>query len=89
MRSILFEGDTWQRYEALRKSHPKLHRNLCRLLKEMQRDDPAHGSGKPEALKYQLQGCWSRRLSQKDRLIYRFDDQALYVLAIGGHYEDR
>ncbi len=87
MRSIVFEGDTWERYEDLRQREPALHRVLCRQIKEMQRGDPASGAGKPEAFKHALSGCWSRRLSLKDRLIYRFNDENLYVIAIGGHYE--
>jgi toxin YoeB len=66
-----------------------MHRNLCRILKEMQRGDPATGTGKPEALKHGLSGLWSRRLSQQDRLIYRFDSDAIFIFGIGGHYEDR
>jgi toxin YoeB len=87
MRSIVFEGDTWEHYEDLRRRDSALHRVLCRQLKEMQRGDPAAGTGKPEPLKHDLSGLWSRRLSLKDRLIYRFDDHNLYVLAIGGHYD--
>jgi toxin YoeB len=87
VRSIVFEGDTWARYEALRAQDKQLHRNLCRILKELQREDPAHGIGKPERLKHSLSGLWSRRLSQKDRLIYRLDDGAIYIFAIGGHYD--
>lgn len=87
MRSITFEGDTWARYEALRDRDRALHKTLCRLLKEMQRDDPATGTGKPEPLKHGLSGLWSRRLSLKDRLIYRFDNEHIYVFAIGGHYD--
>lgn len=87
MRSIVFESDTWERYEELRKQDPSLHRTLCRQLKEMQRGDPAVGTGKPEPLKHALSGLWSRRLSLKDRLIYRFDASAIHVMAIGGHYD--
>ena len=87
MRSIVFEGDTWRRYEDLRTKNKVLHKNLCRILKEMQRGKPAEGIGKPEALKHKLSGLWSRRLSQKDRLIYKFDDDYIYVFAIGGHYD--
>jgi len=43
--------------------------NLCRILKEMQRTDPAQGIGKPEQLKRNLRGLWSRRLSQRDRIV--------------------
>lgn len=88
MRSIVFEGDTWERYEALRDRDKQLHRNLCRILKEMQRDDPARGLGKPEPLKHGLSGFWSRQLSQKDRVVYRFDADAIFIFAIGGHYAD-
>ena len=87
MRSIVFEGDTWERYEALRKKDAALHRTLRRQLKEMRRGDPARGTGKPEPLKHDLSGFWSRRLSRGDRLIYKFDDQAIYIFAIGGAYD--
>jgi toxin YoeB len=53
----------------------------------MLREDPWTGTGKPEALKHELSGFWSRRISHKDRLIYKFDDRYIYVMAIGGHYE--
>src|SRR4051812_3919715 len=43
----------------------------------------AVGPGKPEPLKHQLSGLWSRRLSLKDRLIYRFDDVGLWFLRVG------
>jgi toxin YoeB len=40
-------------------------------------------------LRYELSGLWSRRLFQKDRLISRFDDERIYIFAIGGHYDDK
>ncbi|SJM95835.1 Toxin YoeB [Crenothrix polyspora] len=88
MRSLVFEGKTWEVYEQLREQDKKQHQKLCKILKEMLRNDPAQGLGKPEPLKHQLSGLWSRRLSQKDRLVYRFDDDSIFVFAIGGHYED-
>lgn len=89
MRAIVFEGDTWERYEELRRKDAKLHRRLRKLLKEMVRADPAVGTGKPEPLKHGLSGLWSRRISQRDRLIYRYDAERIYIFAIGGHYDDR
>ena len=53
----------------------------------MLREDPSQGLGKPEPLKHNLSGFWSRRLSQQDRLIYKFDEKYIYIFAIGGHYE--
>jgi toxin YoeB len=88
MRSLVFEGDTWVAYEVMREKDKKLHKALCKLLKEMLRsEDPSIGLGKPEALKHNLAGLWSRRTSQKDRLIYKFDDHSIFIFAIGGHYD--
>ena len=86
MRSLVFEGDTWAIYEELRTQDKVLHKNLCKLLKEMLRSDPTTGLGKPEPLRHNLSGLWSRRISAKDRLIYKFDDHYIYIFAIGGHY---
>ncbi len=88
MRSLIFEGKTWLTYEQLREKDKKLHKALCKILKEMLRSDPSSGLGKPELLKHNLSGLWSKRISQKDRLIYKFDDEYIYVFAIGGHYAD-
>ena len=87
MRSLIFEGKTWLTYEQLREKDKKLHKALCKILKEMLRADPTSGLGKPEPLKHNLSGLWSKRISQKDRLIYKFDDKNVYIFAIGGHYD--
>jgi toxin YoeB len=87
MRSLVFEGNTWAIYEELRLQDKNLHNALCKVLKEMLRDDPGSGIGKPEPLKHNLSGFWSRRISQKDRVIYKYDDRYVYIFAIGGHYD--
>lgn len=88
MRSLIFEGKTWLIYEQLRDKDKKLHKALCKILKEMLRSDPSSGLGKPEPLKHNLSWLWSKRISQKDRLIYKYDDEYIYIFAIGGHYDD-
>ena len=87
MRSLVFEGNTWSADETLRQKDKKLYKSLCRLLKEMVRDDPSRDAGKPEPLKHNLSGLWSRRISQKDRIIYKYDNDYIYIFAIGGHYD--
>ena len=54
-------------------------------------EDPYHGPGRPEPLKYELQGYWSRRITQKDRMIYKVHDAEVTVLVISasGHYFDK
>ncbi|BDI18686.1 Txe/YoeB family addiction module toxin [Nostoc cf. commune SO-36] len=70
------------------KTNKIIHKKLFNIIKEMQKGDPTQGTGKPEALKYELAGYYSRRLSDKDRLIYSFDEENIYIIAIGGHYEE-
>jgi len=53
----------------------------------MQRGNPEMGIGKPEHLKYELSGFWSRKLSQYDRVVYNFDEKSIHIFAIGGHYD--
>ncbi len=48
--------------------------------------DPFEGPGKPEPLKYMLAGCWSRRITQEHRLVYRVSDDAIDFLQARYHY---
>ena len=89
MRRLVFEENSWEDYEELRRNNKKQHKKLCDILKEMRRsDNPTQGLGKPEPLKHQLSEKYSRRLSEKDRLIYSFDDDYIYIYFIGGHYNN-
>jgi len=80
--NLVFEGDTWEAYEKLGIDNKKLHIKLCKLIKEILRGDLATCTGKPELLKHQYQGLWSRRISAADRVIYHFDDDSVYLFAI-------
>ncbi|MEG0915984.1 MAG: Txe/YoeB family addiction module toxin [Myroides sp.] len=53
-------------------------------------ETPYSGTGQPEQLKYELTGYWSRRINQKDRIVYRVEEQIVmvYVVSAIGHYED-
>ena len=88
MGSLVFEGDTWAAYEQMRERDKKLHKALCKLLKEMLHSNPGIGLGKPERLIHNLSGLWSKRISQNDRLIYKFDENYIYIFALGGHYDN-
>jgi len=89
MRSIAFNQRSFSEYEKLRQKNKTLHKKLVKILVEMQRENPWEGTGKPELLKGNYAGLWSRRLTEKDRIIYRFDDKMIYIFAIGGHYDDK
>lgn len=55
------------------------------------KEHPRSGTGKPEELKYDLLGYWSRRINQKDRLVYKIEDEKLLVTVLSaiGHYADK
>ena len=89
MRSLVFEGRTWEAYEVMRQKDKKLHEAARKIIKELLRfEDPALGIGKPEPLKHNLSGFWSRRMTQKDRIVYKFDESSIYIFAVGGHYDE-
>ena len=54
-------------------------------------NSPYEGTGNPEALKYHLAGCWSRRINKKDRIIYKVYEDRVIVLVVSaiGHYGDK
>jgi toxin YoeB len=58
---------------------------LVKLIKEVQRD-PFQGTGKPERLKHDLAGCWSRRIDKEHRLVYQVEPDKIRILACRFHY---
>ena len=63
---------------------------ISKILVELT-ENPYVGLGKPEALKYEYSGYWSRRINQKDRLIYKVDEDivTVFVISAMGHYLDK
>jgi toxin YoeB len=58
---------------------------IIRLIKEVERD-PFQGVGKPEPLRHQLGGCWSRRIDREHRLVYQVTESKIRILACKYHY---
>ncbi len=58
---------------------------IVKLIKEVQRD-PFNGTGKPERLKHDLAGCWSRRIDKEHRLVYQVEPTKIRILACRFHY---
>jgi toxin YoeB len=74
----------------LKKSENAAYKKVIKLLDELQ-EHPTTGTGKPERLKHYAETTWSRRISDKHRLVYRIYDEIVVVLVISayGHYEDK
>jgi toxin YoeB len=69
-----------------RKSKNKKIQNKISQLIEDIRKTPFTGLGKPEPLKYDLKGKWSRRITQEHRLVYEIDGNKLFIYSLRGHY---
>lgn len=68
-------------------TNPKLARRIIRLIEETQRD-PFGGVGKPEPLRGELAGWWSKRIDQEHRLVFQVKEDRLIVAQARGHYDD-
>ncbi len=70
-----------------RKSGRKLIQNkISELIKSIEQT-PFDGIGKPEGLKHEHAGKWSRRISKADRIIYEVDNNKIFIYSLRGHYE--
>lgn len=88
MKIISFEQSALQDYINWATENKRIFKKINKLIKEIQRE-PFEGEGKPEALKYELSGYWSRRISDADRLVYKVEEDTIFVLYCKGHYNDK
>ena len=78
----------WDDYLYWQTQDKKTLRRINDLVKDIERNGVANGIGKPEPLKGDLQGFWSRRIDEKNRLVYnQSSDGALCIVTCRGHYE--
>jgi toxin YoeB len=85
VRSVHFDPGAWEDFLFWLASDRKTARRIVRIIAEIQRD-PFSGIGKPEPLKGELSGYWSRRIDDQHRLVYRADDDEIKVLKARYHY---
>lgn len=64
----------------------KIFKRIKELIKDITRN-PFEGIGKPEPLKHELSGYWSRRIDDEHRLVYKISDNTLYILSCKEHYK--
>lgn len=83
--NILFTDESWEDYLYWQSTDKKILKRINELIKEIQRD-PFSGIGKPEPLKFQLQGCWSRRIDQEHRIVYEVYKNDLRIISCRYHY---
>jgi toxin YoeB len=83
--NLLFTENGWDDYQYWVATDRAMVKRINRLLAEIQRT-PTSGIGKPEALKHQLSGYWSRRITDEHRLVYAVEADHIIIVAARHHY---
>lgn len=83
---IVFSKNAWEDYSSWVVENRKMLRKINELIKDIQRT-PFEGKGKPEPLKYDLAGLWSRRIDLEHRLIYSVKDKEILIYSCKYHYD--
>ena len=87
MGKIVFTEQAWQDYLYWQGQDKKTLKRINQLLQDISRNGYT-GMGKPEPLKHNFAGYWSRRIDEVNRLVYRITDGTIEVLQCRGHYQD-
>ena len=82
---ILFTKTAQKQYQYWIEKDNKVLKKINELIKEIQ-TTPYEGKGKPEALKFNFTGLWSRRINQEHRLVYKIDNDLIYIIQCRYHY---
>jgi len=82
---LLWEQTGWEDYQFWIDTDKKVIRKINLLIKECQRT-PFEGTGKPEALRQNLSGFWSRRITGEHRLVYKVENDVLIIAQCRHHY---
>ena len=83
----IWSDKAWDDYLYWQTQDKKILKRVNQLVKDIERNN-FEGIGKPEALKGNLSGFWSRRIDDTNRLIYRINGEFIDILSCKGHYED-
>lgn len=81
-----FSDNAWEDYLYWQTQDKKTLKRINKLIKEIERT-PFEGMGKPEPLKFNWAGYWSRRINDVDRIIYSVEEYTLNIVACKGHYD--
>ena len=83
---ITFSKNAWEDYLSWQAEDKKMLKKINDLIKEIQRT-PFEGIGKPEPLKFELNGYWSRRIDREHRLVYQVKNDDIQILSCRYHYD--
>lgn len=85
-KKLAWTDEAWEDYIYWQTQDKKTLKRINRLLTDIKRNDPFKGIGKPEPLKENLSGFWSRRIDDTNRLVYAVDEVYITVISCRYHY---
>ncbi|MCL5991906.1 MAG: Txe/YoeB family addiction module toxin [Bacteroidetes bacterium] len=85
MKKIKFWQEALEDYKEWANTDIKIYRKIAKLIENIQ-NQPFEGLGKPEPLKHDYQGCWSRRITQEHRLVYKVTEVEIIIVSCKYHY---
>ncbi|MDD2790312.1 MAG: Txe/YoeB family addiction module toxin [Sulfurimonas sp.] len=83
--NITWTDESWEEYVQWQYEDKKIVKKINNLLKDIKRDF-FNGIGKPEPLRHELSGCWSRRITDEHRLVYEVTDYSVVIISCKYHY---
>lgn len=84
----LWSDDAWEDYLWWQRQDKRMLKRINKLIEDAERN-PFEGLGKPEKLKGSLSGLWSRRINEKDRLIYDVNGGTIRIYSVRSHYGEQ
>ncbi len=82
---LLFSENAWEDYLFWQKTDKKTLKRINLLIKDIQRNK-YEGIGKPESLKHNLSGYWSRRITNEHRIVYKIENNSILIAQLRYHY---
>ena len=83
--NLIFSDKAWEEYMYWQNIDKQILKKINQLIKDIKRE-PFEGIGKPEPLKYELSGFWSRRISDEHRLVYEVSESYIAIVSCRFHY---
>lgn len=88
IKTVVWDIEPWENYsEMIANNDKQMVQKIRKLIADIIKNGVDKGLGKPEQLKHQLQGLWSREITTGDRLVYYVEDEKLFIVQCKTHYQ--
>jgi len=85
---LAWDEEAWDDYCYWQEQDKKTQQRINKLLADIRRNG-YNGIGNPEPLKFDLKNYWSRRIDKKNRIVYKIENDTIFIVQCGSHYRDK